>query len=228
MEALARTLRTHCSQLVGHVFVLLRNLAEAIHYQLQSHLNISIIQDFIHCFHNDHTILPIDFQQLMYKYSGIDFKSTSTTTSYSPTKILEGRGSSSVTSSITKQQHTNNDIEVQKNINLQVQSYLSSLLFIGRISWLFKLRGQFLSNCLNPLNNYSYNNLHSKDSTVNITTTTSSNTSSTLKSDVGYSEDQFHSAFEIADTNGDNILNYNEVIEVYVIFIYYTYKYICA
>ena len=113
------------------------------------------------------------------------------------------------------------------------QSLLSCLLFVGRVSWLFKIRGNFLdyallhntatsptsaaaaiSRTLGGSNSGTGLASASMDggggATNAVTTVGGSNTGSTNSS----KEDQFRSAFEIADTNGDGVLTYTEALEV--------------
>jgi hypothetical protein len=93
------------------------------------------------------------------------------------------------------------------------------------LAWLFKIRGGFLEYALQPRTsslraqgadpNSSGGNLHS----AAVTPTGAANASFSVRVRSGRqaalaNEDQFRSAFEIADTNGDGVLSYQEAIEV--------------
>jgi hypothetical protein len=71
---------------------------------------------------------------------------------------------------------------------------LSGLLLIGRVCWLLKIKGRFVEDAL-------------------MLGDTSANSVSSQRYDL-CSEDQFISACEIADTDGDGVLTYTEAVEV--------------
>lgn len=109
---------------------------------------------------------------------------------------------------------------------------LSSLLFLGRVSWLFKIRGTFLDYALEArggscggsaggaggLSSSSHDHNASGQSLrggAQVDTNASFIGAVRVAPLSGTSkEDQFRSAFEIADTNGDGVLSYSEAIEV--------------
>lgn len=103
------------------------------------------------------------------------------------------------------------------------QSLLSSLLFIGRLAWLFKLRGNFLEYALQPRSaNWRSDSVDASSSGVNLRGGAGSNSNAnsfigtvkTHRKTAMNNEDQFKSAFEIADTNGDGVVSYAEALEV--------------
>jgi len=108
---------------------------------------------------------------------------------------------------------------------------LSSLLFLGRLAWLFKIRGSFLDFALQPkaallsssqqlslasssadVSASSHNVLRARSNSINHNS--SFRVGGSNGAGGGNNEDQFRSAFEIADTNGDGVLSYAEAIEV--------------
>lgn len=122
-------------------------------------------------------------------------------------------------------------------------SLLSSLLFLGRVAWLFKIRGSFLEYALQPKaatyilhgSNGMSGALGSASTDVGasggsgssgVLRSLRSGSASNNNSFRGHpphqqsnsgggtnNEDQFRSAFEIADTNGDGVLSYAEAVE---------------
>jgi hypothetical protein len=99
----------------------------------------------------------------------------------------------------------------ERSLDVGDQCLLSATLIIGRLCWLFKVRGDFLERSLDHLRSPSSNT-----STSTSTSTSTAAVSGSSRSGSGFKidEDQLRSAFEIADTNGDGVLSYLEVLEV--------------
>lgn len=99
--------------------------------------------------------------------------------------------------------------DVKLSSNLQhnerfagLRSLVSGQLLIGRIAWLMKIRGRFLEDALVSSFDKSCSN------------ELSGGTSDLLHDYDLITEDQLMSAFEIADTNGDGVMTYDEAIDV--------------
>lgn len=110
-------------------------------------------------------------------------------------------------------------------------SLLSSLLFLGRVSWLFKIRGTFLEYALQPKaallqahggaggSGLGSASVDPGASSGNVLRGRSNSMSASFRGQpqqggASVNEDQFRSAFEIADTNGDGVLSFAEAVEV--------------
>lgn len=104
-------------------------------------------------------------------------------------------------------------------------SLLSGVLFLGRLAWLFKIRGAFLEYALQPrAANWRTPSVDASSSGANLRSISgpivgANNQSFLVRVQDGRqgamcTEDQFRSAFEIADTNGDGVLSYQEALEV--------------
>lgn len=116
------------------------------------------------------------------------------------------------------------------------KSLLTALLLLGRLAWLLQTRCGFLEYALQPPNN-STTTAHLTDTNTSTTSTTSTTpitgNNKHNASFIGMSkatgqqhrsllstEDQFRSAFEIADSNGDGILSFSEALEVIFFFFF--------
>lgn len=106
--------------------------------------------------------------------------------------IIKKCCSSRITSSVYKYHHAgiNSNVSKKRMTALDV-SIASGLLLLGRVAWLFRIRSSFLEYALE---------LNASDSKTSIAFELNS-------------EDQFRSAFEIADTDGDGVLTYLEALE---------------
>lgn len=93
--------------------------------------------------------------------------------------------------------NSSNELKTNIDINPNSNLLLSGTLLIGRIAWLLKIRGRFFEDALLPLS-HSSNNQGINNSPIIEQFT---------------SEEQMKSAFEIADTDGDGYVTYNEAIE---------------
>ena len=126
----------------------------------------------------------------------------------------------------------NKDKSESRRFDRGDHTLLSSLLFLGRLAWLFKIRGNFLDFALQPkaallstthqmnlasgsvdVGASSHNVLRARSNSMNHNSSFRVGGSSGAGGG-GNNEDQFRSAFEIADTNGDGVLSYAEAIEV--------------
>ncbi len=97
--------------------------------------------------------------------------------------------------------HSNNPLDGKSERSVQQsKAALASVLFIGRVAWLLKCRCDsikhaFRTNKAKPATNSNYGgDAHRR--LVSVT------------------EEQFRSAFEIADTDGDGVVDQSEVVEV--------------
>lgn len=104
-------------------------------------------------------------------------------------------------------------------------SLLTSVLLLGRLAWLFKIRGSFLEYALQPrAANWHSSSMDASSSGANLRGVALSGGASfnasfavrvkPSRQSALANEDQFRSAFEIADTNGDGVLSYQEALEV--------------
>jgi hypothetical protein len=104
--------------------------------------------------------------------------------------------------------------EQRMTLLAQISPLISVVLIIGRISWLFKIRGRFgqcflfHSHSLVIINRFLIRFLEDALSPPQPTS------SAILQSMTFCTEDQLRSAFEIADTNGDGIVTNMEALEV--------------
>jgi hypothetical protein len=101
-----------------------------------------------------------------------------------------------------------------RSLDVGDQCLLSATLIIGRLCWLFKVRGDFLERSLEHLRSPSSNTSISTSTAAVSANHSGSSGSSRSGSGFKIDEDQLRSAFEIADTNGDGVLSYLEVLEV--------------
>ena len=118
--------------------------------------------------------------------------------------------------------HTNKGGPRSSSAGVEDRPLSTGLLLIGRIAWLLKIRGAFLEDAL-------VIRTPSPTTTTTAATATGSNQTGTSEDEGGLSgdtlgtafsefdlnsEDQFRSAFEIADTDGDGVVSYSEALEV--------------
>ena len=171
-SALSKALRAHCAQLVGHVLVLLRLCAEAcvaqlgcraamprpgddLHHCMRGLLPVSVPVPSVAHSSSSHSsysngggtgggghvqldpdpmemVLDAELRQLLQKFSGANFNVKHLSTM--PQKRLdghEGQGQGQIGA-----------------FERGDQCLLSALLFLGRVSWLFRTRGRFLTFAL--------------------------------------------------------------------------------
>jgi hypothetical protein len=167
VDALSGALRTQCAQLVGHTMVLLRNIAESVTKALARRgCVVSKGDALFECF-----ACPKSDNILPPTMQDLVRK-------YSGANFNNTAAGTP-----------------PRTLALADQSLLSALLFVGRIAWLFKIRGGFLHLAL-------------EDKASQLKDRSDPSSSNT--------EDQFRSAFEIADANGSGLLSYAEAVEVRV------------
>lgn len=90
---------------------------------------------------------------------------------------------------------TNNDAKSATSENAARNALMTGLLVLGRLASLLKVKGRFLEDALSPL------------------PASHSSTAHSYRSGDYTSEEQLRSAFEIADTDGDGVVTYNEALE---------------
>lgn len=88
---------------------------------------------------------------------------------------------------------------------------LFSLLLVGRIAWLMKIRSHATKSAL--MDSFSVTQKNQKKASLHSMSTDLEVIDSSLVNSSNVSEEQFRSAFEIADTDGDGIVERSEALE---------------
>lgn len=174
---LTKVLHGHCSQLVGQLMIVLRTIGESCRDALLTRGALMSTSEWNGLFvaikdaksGKQQTLISKELQSLLKGYCT------------NPNMTMAHSQAQNKSSTAAASQFDSTPL-------------LSSMLLVGRVAWLLKIRGQFLETSLRPL--------PTKKGAVPDSGLTQN------------SEDQFRSAFEIADTNGDGVINYSESIEV--------------
>jgi hypothetical protein len=100
------------------------------------------------------------------------------------------------------------------------RSLLCGLLLVGRLSWLLQSRGSFLVTAIRPPKVQQQTHTSNGNSHASLASGTMAGWDGEEhrenKLNVN-SEDQFQSAFEIVDADGDGVITFEEAVEVSVI-----------
>lgn len=183
---LTKVLHGHCSQLIGQLMIVLRTISESCRDALL----------------NRGMLLPTSEWNSLF----VSIKDAKNGKQPLISKELQTLLKNFCTNPHMTLAHSNAQQQSSDSKNQSESTpLLSAMLLVGRLAWLFKIRGQFLETSLRPL---------PKGSARSIGGVPDSGLTQN-------SEDQFRSAFEIADTNGDGVVNYNESIEVLLLYCFY-------